>query len=147
MAARTERDTLNGLIETCRDAARGFRLAADHVGRSDLKSLFAEAANQREVFAAELVPYAQRLGGPNAADGTTRAAIHRGWMTLKDAWTQYDDDAVLAEARRGEAVAASAYAEAVAWLLPPDARTVIERQHDQIRDVQRRLEALAARPV
>lgn len=40
MSARTERDTLNGLIEICRDGARGFRLAADHVADPELKQLF-----------------------------------------------------------------------------------------------------------
>ena len=143
MAARTERDTLNGLIEICRDGARGFRLAADHVADPELKQLFRDTALQRELFAAELLPYAQRLGGDNDARGTTRGTLHRGWMIVKDALQQYDESAVLAEAIRGEAAAANTYADAVTSLLPPNSRPVIQRQYDSIRGVQRELGELA----
>lgn len=143
MAARTERDTLNELIDVCRDGARGFQLAADHVGDPELKRIFGDAARQRNLFAAELLPFAQRLGGFGGGDGTTRAALHRGWMIVKDAVMQYDDRAVLQEARRGESVAANTYAEAVMNILPPNARPVIERQYAAVRDVQHDLEEIA----
>lgn len=143
MTARTERDTLNGLIEICRDAGRGFRLAANHVADPELKRLFTDTARQRELFAAELLPYAHRLGGVDASAGTTRGALHRGWMIVKDAWSEYDEAAVLAEAVRGEAFAANAYAGAVSNILPPNARPVIERQYDAIRGVQRELDEFA----
>ena len=142
MSARTERDTLNALIEMCRDSARGFQLATDHVKSRDLKEFFAGTAAQRERFAAELLPYAQRLGGGQDAAGTTRGALHRGWMMLKDAMTNYDEDAVMVEAVRGEAAAANAYAEAVLSVLPPDARPIIDRQYEQIRNAQRELDEL-----
>lgn len=142
MSARTERDTLNSLIETCRDGARGFTLAADHVGSRDLKEFFANAARQREQFATELVPYAQRLGGGQDAEGTALGAVHRGWMKIKDAITNYDEDAVMGEAVRGEAAAASTYAEAVMGVLPPDARPIIDKQYEQIRYAQRELDQL-----
>lgn len=143
MAARTERDTLNGLIEICRDGARGFRLAADHVVDRELKRIFAETALQRELFATELLPYAQRLGGENDAPGTVKGALHRGWMMVKDAISGYDERMVLAEAARGEAAAADAYADAVTSLLPPNARPVVERQYQAIRFVQRELDEIA----
>lgn len=142
MSARTERDTLNALIETCRDGARGFQLAADHVGARDLKEFFAEAARQRDRFAVELVPYAQRLGGSQDAEGTALGAVHRGWMKFKDAIGNYDEDMIMAEAIRGENAAANAYAKAVMGVLPPDARPIIDRQYEQIRDAQRELEQL-----
>ena len=142
MAARTERDTLNMLIETCRDGARGFQLAADHVGTPELKTFFTNAAQQRELFATELVPIAQRLGGGTDGAGTARGRLHRGWMKVKDAITKYDEDAILQEAVRGEAAAANAYADAVTSYLPPNARPVIERHYEQIRNVQRDLDEL-----
>jgi uncharacterized protein (TIGR02284 family) len=146
MAARTERDTLNSLIEACRDGARGFRWAADHVRDPDLKHMLTETAAQRDLFAAELLPHAQRLGGVNDAAGTTRAALHRGWMTLKDAVTPHDDKAIVEEAIRGEAAAAGVYAGALASLLPPNARGVVETQYDAIREVQRKLGAVIHPP-
>lgn len=143
MAARTERDTLNELIEICRDGARGFRLAADHVGDPELKRIFVDAARQRDLFATELLPFAQRLGGESDLPGTARGALHRGWMHLKDAMLHYDEHEVLAEALRGETFAANTYADAVMSLLPPNARPVIERQYDEIRGVQHELDEIA----
>jgi uncharacterized protein (TIGR02284 family) len=142
MSGRTERDSLNTLIETCRDGARGFQLAANHVGSQDLKEFFANTALQRERFAAELLPYAQRLGGGQDADGTAAGALHRGWMMLKDAITNHDEDAVMVEAERGEAAAANAYAEALTALLPPDVHPLIETQYQQILAAQREIEEL-----
>jgi len=130
---RTERDILNGLIEICRDGARGFQLAADHVSDPELKRLFAEAAGQRDLFAAELLPFAQRLGGESDTDGTARGKLHRGWMMLKDAISRHDDRLVLEEALRGEAAAVRVYAEAITNLLPPNARPVVEKQYEQVR--------------
>ncbi len=82
MAERTERVVLNHLIETCTDAARGFRSAADHVKDASLKAVFTDIAARRERFAADLLPHAQRLGGAASTDGTTAAAVHRGWIDL-----------------------------------------------------------------
>ena len=142
MSGRTERDSLNTLIEACRDGARGFQLAANHVGSRDLKEFFANTALQRERFAAELLPYAQRLGGGQDADGTAAGALHRGWMMLKDAMTNHDEDAVMVEAARGEAAAANAYVEAITALLPPEVRPVVDAQYAQVLAAQRELEGL-----
>jgi uncharacterized protein (TIGR02284 family) len=142
MSARTERDTMNALIETCRDGARGFQLAADLAGSQDLKEFFAETARQRERFAAELLPYAQRLGGGQDADGTALGAVHRGWIAVRDAWAKYDEDALMVETMRGENAAANTYAEAVMDVLPPDARPIVDRQYEQIRAAQKELDQL-----
>lgn len=142
MPARTQRDTLNALIESCRDGARGFALAADHVVSPDLKEFFTATGRQREHFADELLPYAQRLGGGQDAEGTALGAVHRGWMKFKEAITNYDEDAVMGEAVRGEASAANTYAEAVMDVLPPDARPIIDQQYEQIRLAQRELDQL-----
>jgi len=140
---RTERDILNGLIEICRDGARGFQLAAGHVNDPALKRLFADAACQRDLFAAELLPFAQRLGGESDTGGTTRGKLHRGLMRIKDAVTGYDEGQVLEEALRGEAAAVGVYADAITNLLPPNARPVIEKQYEQIRGVLAELSEFA----
>ena len=140
---RTERDILNGLIEICRDGARGFQLAADHVSDPALKRLFTDAAGQRDLFAAELLPFAQRLGGESDSDGTARGKLHRGWMLLKDSVMRSDEAQVLEEARRGEAAAVGVYAEAITNLLPPNARPVVEKQYEQVRGVLAELSEFA----
>ena len=65
MAARTERWTLNHLIQTCRDGERGFRYAANHAANPVVKALFLQIATQRQEFAEICCPthivWAERL--------------------------------------------------------------------------------------
>lgn len=128
MAQKTERTVLNHLIEVCRDAERGFTVAARTVKTPELKQLFYRLAEQRHEFAQELLPHAQRLGGTEVADGTSAASVHRAWMKVRARLASDPDRAVLDEAVRGERFAVAAYDEAVHDLVPPDARELIEAQ-------------------
>jgi uncharacterized protein (TIGR02284 family) len=141
MAERNEREVLNHLIETCKDGEHGFRYAANHVTTGAVKSLFLDIAQQRERFVEELLPHAHRLGGANEAAGTAAAALHRGWMTIKDTLTHHDEQAVIQEAVRGEQAAETAYKDAVGGMLPPTARDLIERQYKDIRIAHARVSA------
>jgi len=132
MAEQTERAVLNHLIETCTDAARGFRSAADHVRDDRLKAFFERIATERERFAEELLPQAQRLGGDAPADGTHTAALHRGWIDIKSRITRHDDHAILAEAARGDGVTLRIFKDAIEGMLPPDVRDLVEQQHAAI---------------
>jgi uncharacterized protein (TIGR02284 family) len=147
MAEQTERAVLNHLIETCRDGERGFLYATDYVKDSLLKAIFTEAASQRQRFAADLLPHAQRLGGANESGGTTTAALHRGWMTIKDRLTGHDAKAILREAERGEEAALAAYKAALERMLPPAARDVIERQYEDVRQTYHRIHTFLSREV
>jgi uncharacterized protein (TIGR02284 family) len=138
MAERTERSVLNHLIETCRDAERGLRLAASRLKRPETKRLLLRLAEQRRDFANELLPHAQRLGGASVADGTTAAAVHRAWIQVKARLAADPDQAVLQEAMRGEGYAMHAFDDAVGDLIPPEAREVVENQDLGVR-VARRL--------
>lgn len=139
MAERTERETLNRLIETCRDGERGFRYAANHVSDPVIKALFLEIATERQQFAEALLPHAQRLGGAVESDGSVAGALHRGWMTVRDALAPHDDAAMIKEAERGERAAEAAYQEALDGLLPPESSGLIESQRARIEHSQRRL--------
>lgn len=143
MAERTERVVLNQLIETCKDGARGFRSAAEHVKEPGLKATFMDLAAQRERFAADLLPHAQRLGGATASDGTTAAAMHRGWIDIKSK-LRHNDGAIVAEASRGDGVTLQVFRDAVAGLLPPDTRVVVERQYSEVSAAHVRISALNA---
>jgi hypothetical protein len=50
---------------------------------------------------------------------------------------------VLDEALRGEAASVDAYDDAVTDLLPPNARPIIERQHEEVRGTLRELSEFA----
>jgi len=147
MAEQTERGVLNHLIETCRDGERGFLYATNYVHDPLVKAMFTELASQRERFAEDLLPHAQRLGGANEADGTTTAAVHRGWMTVKDTLTGHDAKAIIREAERGEDAALAAYKEALARMLPPDTREVIERQYAEVRQAHDRIHTFLSHDV
>ena len=132
MAQLTERTALNHLIETCTDAARGFRSAADHVRDDRLKAFFSQMAEHRERFAAALLPHAQRLGGDAPSDGTKAAALHRGWIDIKSVITRHDDRAILAEAERGDGITLHVFKDAVEGMLPPEVRDLVEEQLGEI---------------
>jgi uncharacterized protein (TIGR02284 family) len=141
---RTERRVLNHLIDTCHDGARGYLLAADHVTDPQLRQTFLEAADQRQRFADELLPHAQRLGGDHDSGGTVAGSLHRSWMMMKDAMTRYDQTGILAEAQRGELAAVVAYDDALHDIVPASAREVIEAQYTAILAMRDRIQSLAA---
>ena len=118
MTDRSERAVLNHLIETCKDAERGFRHVATHVTDPDVKTLFLDIASQRARFAADLLPHAQRLGGADAANGTTAGVLHRTWIDLRSAIFRGDSAAVLHEAERGEHFSRGVYEHALGSMLP-----------------------------
>ena len=142
MAEHTERDVLNRLIQTCRDGERGFRYAANHVRSQEVKALFLEIAGQRDEFAGEVLPHAQRLGGATAPDGSIAGALHRGWMTVKDAIGTHDDAVIIREAERGERMALAAYEDALDEVLYPATRELIERHCARVRQSHNRVHAL-----
>jgi uncharacterized protein (TIGR02284 family) len=142
MAERTERSTLNHLIETCRDAERGLRVAADQVTSHELKRLFLGLAEQRHAFADDLLPHAQRLGGASVSDGTAAAAIHRAWIQVKARLASDPDQAVLEEAARGERYAMHAYDDAITEMIPPDVRDLVEGQDLGVRVARRMVSGL-----
>ena len=140
---------LNNLIETCKDGQNGFQTAAEGVKRSELKTLFGQYSQQRAQFAGELQNEVLRLGGDPAETGSVAATLHRGWINIKSAVTGEDENAILAEAERGEDMAVANYKDALADAnLPSDVRAIIERQaaqvkdaHDRIRNLERATEA------
>ena len=142
MADHNERWVLNHLIEMCRDEELALRYAADHVHDPSVKTLFVELASQRAQFAVDLLPYAQRLGGAEPADGTTRGALHRRWMALKDALIGHSDRRAITEAEHIEDLALATYEKALNEMLPPTARDVVERQSAEIRLAHDRVQTL-----
>jgi len=135
--------TLNNLIETCKDGQEGFKLAAESIQRSDVKSVFYELGQQRAKFAGELQTLVRELGGDPETTSSTAAALHRGWINIKSAITGQDDAAILNEAERGEDVAVNAYKKALEETLPANVQTIVEQQstqvkagHDKVRDLR-----------
>lgn len=141
MAERTERAVLNRLIERCRDAERGFRLAAEEARDTDLRTRLERLADERHRFAEQLLPHAYRLGGASTAEGSRLATLHRGWILLRAELALNHDCALLHEAARGERFAAAAYDHASHELVLPNARELVSAQESSVRATRDELAA------
>ena len=144
MTDRSERAVLNHLIETCKDAERGFSHIAEQTTNPTMKSLFLDLASQRARFAADLLPHAQRLGGASTHEGTTAGTLHRTWMDLRSAISRGDPVAAIHEAERGEHFSRGVYEDALGGILPPTARELVENQYAELRKTAERLRELDA---
>ena len=134
--------TLNGLIETCRDGQNGFQTASDGVKNSELKTLFANYAQQRAKFVGELQGEVRRLGGDPENTGSVAASLHRGWIDIKSTVTGSDDTATLSECERGEDSAVSNYKDALEEDLPANIRAIVERQFTEVQEAHNRIRSL-----
>ena len=141
-------DVLNELIETSKDGEKGFRKAAEDAHASELKSLFTEAARRCREGAAELQGVVRSLGETPEKSGSVAGALHRGWVSLREAVASRDDKAILEEVERGEDYAKAQYRKALERDLPSDVRVIVERQyqgvlanHDRVRNLRDRYRA------
>jgi len=133
-------DVLNDLIETCKDGEYGFTQCAERVTNPTLKATLLRRATECAGAASELQTVVVRLGGDPADSGTALGALHRGWISVKDALTPDSDRRMLEEAERGEDAALARYRKALKSEITPEVRDVIARQmqgaqanHDQIK--------------
>jgi len=131
---------LNDLIETSKDGEKGFAKAAEDAHDAQLKSLFAEAARRCREGATELQAKVRSRGASPETTGSAAGALHRGWLSLKEAVSGREDKAILEECERGEDYAKSQYRKALEKDLPADVRAIVERQyqgvlanHDRVR--------------
>jgi uncharacterized protein (TIGR02284 family) len=136
---------LNNLIETAKDGEQGFKTAAEGLTDAQTKALFNEYSRQRAQMARELQDEVRKLGGDPEKAGSTAGALHRGWIDIQAAVTGKDQQAIVAEAERGEDVAKNAYDEALKEPLPAPAQTVVQQQaakvraaHDRVREIRDR---------
>ncbi len=143
-------NTLNNLIETCKDGEYGFKTSADHAQDPRIKSLFLTRSQDCRQAAAELQALVVQQGGKPEESGTASGTVHRGWVAVKGALAGYTDLAMLEETERGEDTALDRYREALKEDLPPEIRSVIEaqlqgvkRNHDQIRSLRNQFKAAA----
>lgn len=124
------------LIETLEDGKNGFATAADKLegdGNPSAASTFRQLSEQRERFSDELRELAKDYGDEISQSGTVAAALHRGWMTLKDALTGDDEHAVLDVAEQGEDHAVKEFDKALEADISPTLRAVVERQRAEVK--------------
>lgn len=135
-------DTLNDLIETCKDGEKGFRDAAQHAVNPDLQQTFRKRADECREGAVELQAVVMQLGGKAEDGGSVAGAAHRGWMAVKGSLAGYTDLALLEECERGEDVAMKNYREALESGLPAECQALVERQFEGVKRNHAQVRAL-----
>jgi uncharacterized protein (TIGR02284 family) len=132
--------TLNNLIETCKDGEEGFRTCAEDISDPQIKNLFMNRAQACSSAASELQELVLSCGGDPETKSSVSGTMHRRWVDIKGAITGKDDESILNECERGEDVAVASYRKALGNELPPNIRSVVERQyngvlrnHDQVK--------------
>lgn len=131
---------LNDLIETSKDGEQGFQTCAEDISDPQVRQLFANRAQSCGTAAAELQELVRAFGGDPETRSSVSGTLHRRWVDIKAAVTGKDDEAILNECERGEDVAVTSYRKALEKDLPPNVRSVVERQyqgvlrnHDQVK--------------
>ncbi|MFT3815591.1 MAG: PA2169 family four-helix-bundle protein [Acidovorax sp.] len=123
-------DTLNDLIENCKDGEFGFRSTAEHARTASLKQIFLVRAEDCKTAAQQLQSVVASMGGDSADSGTLAGAAHRGWVAVKGTLAGYSDLKMLEEAERGEDAAIERYREALEQDLPADVRNIVQMQYE-----------------
>lgn len=143
MSTKDTINALNDLIETAKDGEYGFGECAKRVQSPTIKETLLRRSAECRNAAAELQSYVRQLGGDPADSGTALGALHRGWISVKDALTPDSDHRMLEEAERGEDAALGRYRKALKADLTPDARELVERQmrgaqanHDEVKQLR-----------
>ncbi len=119
------------LVETLKDGERGFAAAAEKLRDSDRAqwaTTLDRLSEQRAGFRREMVAMGHDYGDDVDESGSAAAALHRGWISLKDALTGDDAGSVLGAAVTGEDHAVSEYDKALESDLSSGFREVVGRQ-------------------
>jgi len=135
-------ETLNDLIENCKDGEYGFRTCAEQAKSADLKGVFTQRAGDCQQAAQELQSLVTRFGGTPDTGGSVSGAAHRGWVAVRGAVALNDDLAMLNECERGEDIALNRYRKALEEDLPADVEQVVRRQYEGARRNHDQIKAL-----
>ena len=133
------------LVETLKDGEKGYASAAEKLRDSDRPewaTTMERLSQQRAGFWREIVDMGHDYGDDVDESGTVAAAVHRGWLSLKDAVSGDDPDAVLGAAETGEDHAVSEYEDALKMDLSAGFREVVVRQQADVLAAREELKAL-----
>lgn len=146
-------DTLNDLIETCKDGEYGFNACFEHTSSQELRTVFTDRAAECRAGATELKALVTQYGGTPEDEGSATGALHRGWVAVRGVLAGSSDTAMLEECERGEDAALARYRNALSKPLPAPVRAVVERQlegvrhnHDMIKALRDRAKSKPQRP-
>lgn len=135
------------LVETLKDGEKGFAAAAEKLAdgeHPEWATTLQRLSQQRAGFHREIVALGHQYGDDVDESGTATAALHRGWIALKDAVTGDDAGSVLGAAVTGEDHAVTEYEKALEADLSAGFRDVVSRQHAAVVAARDEVKALQA---
>jgi len=134
---------LQELIQINIDSRDGYRHAADATSDITLQSVFVQTALDREAQAGELARFVAWNGDSPREQGSLSAALHRAWMSIREALSTNDRFTILSEMESGEDSIKSAYESALENFAGSPVNDVLMQQyiavsstHDRIRDLR-----------
>jgi uncharacterized protein (TIGR02284 family) len=140
-------ETLQSLIQTCRNGETGYMHAAAKTKDPELKSFFDQQSRERSRFAVELTDAAGKLGKVEPRrKGTVAGVLHRAWFEMKADFGG-GDQGILRSVQMGEARAKSAYEQALASSLSPDVLALVSRQHENVKAAHDRVRSWGSKPI
>lgn len=140
-----DQSTTQDLVKIAEDGKEGYAKGAKELTDSDrpeLASTFTTLSQQRAAFSTELQTLAETYGDAVKESGSPAAALHRGWMALRDAVTGSGPESVLKTAMQGEDHAIEAYEKALKADISSDTQSMAQRQLAEIRTARAELERL-----
>ncbi len=134
------------LMKTLEDGRLGYEQAAERLSseQSSISLQLSAEANRRFEMYTELQNLALSYGDELEESGSVAAAVHRGWLAVKDSLASNSIAAVLGAALTGENYSIEQYEEALAADLSDEFRPVVQRQLEVLRTALCELENWAA---
>jgi uncharacterized protein (TIGR02284 family) len=133
---------LEDLMESCKDAQKGYLDAAEKTKRPDLRVFFNEQSLERADFAGELELELIRLGKPDKrASGSVGGSLRRAWIDTKVAMGG-GDKSILESVEAGEDSAKESYEKALTSDLPENIALTVRRQAASVRSAHDKVKML-----
>ncbi|MEW6209770.1 MAG: PA2169 family four-helix-bundle protein [Acidobacteriota bacterium] len=130
---------LSNLIQTCRDAHEGFRLAAQVASNNEIKTFLTGLSARRTGFVADLAPHVRALNVNPEKELSLSSTLRRAWLEAKNNFSNKDDRSLLAEVGKAEDYVITVYENALKTSLPVAVRPVVEQQLNNIRETRSHL--------
>lgn len=144
-ADSTDAKVTQDLIETLIDGRDGYAALAEQISDEapQRATTFTTMSRERAEMADELRTMASRYGDTVDSDGSTIAAFHRSWMSVKDAVTGDDPEAVIAAAVKGEEHAIKQFEQGLEKDISQDLQLLVRRQLGSITEAKAKLAAMS----
>ncbi|MEM8756669.1 MAG: PA2169 family four-helix-bundle protein [Planctomycetota bacterium] len=137
--------TVNGLQKLCKfchDSAEGYRTAAGELASSTLVEAFGNIADSRAAMRDELVGMLGMSHEDIPDSGTMLGNVHRWWTEARSAISSTDDQAVVAEAIRGENTIEDEYKDVLKDTAGSPATNVLHSHLGSIKACRETLESI-----